>query len=1332
MENRIIHTTMNNVSLARIIVLLTTVIFALSSANLLANEYRHIGEPIATVYSIDEHQSGNQVWWIDQLADGQMVFATANGLTAWDGENWQHASSPNNTRMRSLSVWKDGLIYAGGVGELGYFVKSPSGEFSFTVIPTSHLLAKFGQTRSVNSNSEMVIYSTDEGVFVWDGNVIKKMNDFNPRGSRVFNINGQLLVNDSQKFYQILNENNTPSVIEKPWVLPPDLNIKSLFLNAKNQLILVTNMRGIYRLENNEFIQVVPPTSLPVNALSSGIQGKDKYYYVNSSINGLMVFSENFELLRHFRQNDGLGLATTYAIFQDRQDNIWLAGLPNISVFQPPHLRSQYRSDTGTLDFENIFNIDGNIFFSGTGFYKLTYPKESFYAPVFKKVPEFDYVVLDIAHLSNELLVGTDQGVYTFDFDTNTINNFPTNPKRITSADFVSDLDVVAAKNTAFVSIGNHLSRLEKNNLQWQETRVLEDKSGTEYLTIEPLLKGKYAVWVSTEQRDLYRVSGITKSGEINSLTHYHQQNSPLGNEHILPFMYANNVLIGTGNGVYTYQHDAEQAFTPAQFLPSALRTENKDIFKVLSDDTGRLWYHAGKDTGVIYPDDNGQLVSQENIFRPYNNSGTRGLAFFDQAIWFGVANGSVYRMSERVIEKVPEATHVSIRYIKNIDTDNPFSMALQTEAIPNENNSIRIGYALPDYSTKRKTEYRTKISGQGHAYWTSWSHEPSKDFPLLAGGDYTFAVEAKDAWGRISAAQYVFAVAYPWYLSLLAWLCYGVLLILLIVLSIKIGQKRHNKQLKQRNIELESKVELRTNEINQKVAELKQQQILKDRFFANVSHEFRTPLTLTIGPLQEVIKNHQESIDKPVRNLTLTALNNAKKMLALVSQVLDMNRLEIGTLSLRIGEYDIAQLLRTNSERFKPWAEQHQQTISCINCENPRLLYCDQDQLDKCVSNILSNAIKYSGYHAHITIELVCQDNKVGIKVSDDGIGLSEDVRSKVFERFYQGGSSQGAIEQGSGIGLNLVKEITELHHGEVELVTMLNEGCQFTLWFLLGTAHFTPEQLLEPIYLPDTAEQTTISDYDINLDQATVLVVDDNPDLRQFISQCLSANYQILEAANGEQGFAFALKHLPDIIISDVTMPGMSGLALTEKLKAHPETTSIPILLLSAQTTKRDVVAGFARGADDYLTKPFDTSELVMRINVLLKNYKDKSISTAELSEELSQLATNGDDFSSKLHQYIFENIGNRQFSIEQLAELMFMSKETLRRKCKQLTNLSTAAYINLLRIQQAKLLLTDQQLNVSEVAYAVGFDSLAYFSKNYKKHYGVSPSSILTYQY
>ena len=920
----------------------------------------------------------------------------------------------------------------------------------------------------------------------------------------------------------------------------------------------------------------------------------------------------------------------------------------------------------------------------------------------------------------------------TLEIDHNQTDTVPHSPKRITTANFVADLAVIPDKSAVFASIGNHLSKLEKINQVWQETYLLEDKSDTEYIAIEALSAGNYAVWMANESRDLYQVtkeqaSIDNKTAEGYSITRFAKKDTPLGSEHVLPFIYADTLMIGTENGVYTYQNGASEAFTQVKMLPPSLRTKNKDVFKTLEDKEGRLWYHAGRDTGVVYPDEVGNLVSQEKIFKPYNNSGTRGLAYFNQAIWFGVTNGSIYRMSEDVIKAIPISIQVSIRSLTNIDTGKLFSIALDASSIPVESNSIRIGYALPDYSATKETLYRTKMSGQGHVKWTLWSNESNKDFPFLAGGDYTFFVEAKDQWGRISTTQHNFSVDYPWYLSSIAWLCYGILVVILFIVSIKIGQRRQNTLLVKQNLALENKVAERTLDINQKVDELKQLQILKDRFFANVSHEFRTPLTLTIGPLQEMIKKHQKSMGKASHHLTLTALSNAQKMLALVGQVLDVNRLELGTLPLRISEYDIAQLVRTNAERFKPWAEQQDQTISCINCENPKLLFCDQDQLDKCLSNLLSNAIKYSGSNTQITLEIICLDNKVGIKVSDNGEGIPEKIKDKVFERFYQAESAHNTHKQGSGIGLNLVKEIAILHHGDVELVTKVNEGCQFTLWLLEGSDHFTNEQLIEPIYLPDSSYQPTLTTYNIDLDKATVLVVDDNPSLRQFISQCLSTNYQILEAENGEQGIAFALKYLPDIIISDVTMPGLSGLEMTNKLKENPETGSIPILLLSAQTSKRDIVAGFSSGANDYLTKPFDTSELVMRINALLETYKDKPSAVLELSDKLGQQTKNGDSFEGNLNKHILENISNSQFSIEELAKLLFMSKETLRRKSNQAMNMSPASYIHMVRIQQSKLLIEKQQLNISEVAYAVGFDSLAYFSKSFKKHYGVSPSSL-----
>ena len=1302
------------------------------------NAYKDVGEPIATVYSIDEHQSGSQVWWIDQLKDGQMVFATANGLSTWDGENWQRATSPSNTRMRALTIFSDNNIYAGATNELGYFSKLPTGEFQFSLLPTHHLIPQFGQTRGVNSNDTLVVYNTDECAFVYNGTAVFKLETCIAKGSRVFNINNELLINDDQTFYSVDINENEPTLTEKPWQFPANLNIKSLFVNAQNQLIMVTNMDGLFRLDNNVFVQVVSPNELPLNALNSGIQGADNYYYVNSTINGMMVLSEDFSLLRHYRQNDGLGLATTYHIFQDKQENIWLAGLPNISVFQPPHLRSQYSNDTGTLDFESIYNIKERMFFSGTGFYLLTYPNEPYLGPTFKKIPNFDHVVLDMVAYKNEVLLGTDTGVYSFTFNANDSSSVPHSPVRISTNNFVSDLAVLPDETAVFASIGNHLSKFDKVDQQWQETRLLEDKSSTEYVVIETLglptktseYTGDYAVWVSTDSRDLYRVPGNAMGIKKDDIRRYAKQDTPLGSEHILPFMFNSKLMIGTENGVFTYHQDTPEQFTKTNELPASLQTKNKDVFKALDDEKGRLWYHAGSDTGVVYENESGHLLSQENIFEPYNNSGTRGLAYFNDAIWFGVTSGSVYRMSEDVIEAIPEAAQLSIRYINSIDSEQSFPITNQTPTIPNDDNSIRIGYALPDYSSAtRKTQYRTKISGQGHSNWTLWSNEANKDFTLLGGGNWLFEVEAIDSWGRQSSTAYEFDVQYPWYLSAAAWVCYAIALMLLIIVSVKIGQRKRNEVLEKQNAILESKVIERTNEINQKVDELKQLQTLKDRFFANVSHEFRTPLTLTIGPLQELISKHRKVIGKESLHLSLTALSNAKKMLALVGQVLDINRLELGTQPLRVNEFDTAHLLKANAERFTPWAEQQNQTISCINCENPFLLYADQDQVDKCISNLLSNAVKYSGENSHIKVEIVSHVEKIGIRISDNGVGLPAALKDKVFERFYQAQSnSEANLAQGSGIGLHLVKEITQLHHGEVDLVTQENEGCQFTLWFMSGCEHFTRDELIEPIYLLNSADLPLIPAYDDNVDQATVLIVDDNPSLRQFMSQNLSANYQILEAQNGEQGIAWAMKYLPDIIISDVNMPGISGLELTDKLKSQPETSSIPILLLSAQTSKRDIVAGFSSGANDYLIKPFDTSELVMRINALLTNYKPKTNNVPILLESLDEQVNTNDTFESKINRHICANISNAEFSVEILAGLMFMSGETLRRKCNKSMDMAPAAYVQKLRIEQSKLLLEKHELNVSEVAYAVGFDSLAYFSRQFKKHYGVSPSALL----
>lgn len=1291
-----------------------------------ADQYQYVGNPISKIHTIEEHRSSNQIWWIEQYHDGKMLFATGNGLSSWDGEHWQRSGTPNNTRIRALAFWKDNNIYAGSIGELGYFTPTESGEFSFTVIPTNHLIEDFGQTYGVNSNHQIVVYNTDQSVFIWDGESIQKINDINARGSRVFKIGEALLVTDQQSFYSINLEKNKAIATALDWKFPPNMRIKSLFRNQSDQIIMVTNMQGVFQLIDNAFVNVIAPQQIPTSNINSGIQAKDGFYYLNSTIDGLMVYSSTFELLRHYTQNDGLGLSTIYTIFQDRQENIWIGGLPNISVFQPPHIRSEYSSNTGTLDFENIYSINGELFFSGTGYYQLTFPNGKTRSPVFSQIADFDLVVLDMLAIDDEMLVATEKGIYSFAWSKVNGNSTLSEPTLISSENFVSDLALSPDTSFFYATVGNHLSRVEKVDGRWQEYPLLEDKSGAVFVMVQPLNDEQHIVWFTTEQQELFKLNLSTKYKTPSSVEEYNNKDYPLGNDHLLPFMFDNRVLIGTQHGAIEYHSKATNTFTQPLDLPASLTTQDKDLFRVKTDSKRRLWYHAGGDTGVVYKDQAGGYTSEESLFRPYNRSGTRALVYFDNSILFGSANGKIYRLSEQTITKQPPAAVVSIQKVNSINKNTRLPLNLKDNVLAVQDNSIRIGFSLPDYSSQRSALYRTKLVGLGKPKWTPMTDESSKDFTSLAGGDYTLHVEAMDPWGRLSTVQYDFTVAFPWYATYWARFVYLALFMLVIFLSVKLGQKLRNKALEQQNRALEDGIQVRTTQIRQKVQELREQQELKDKFFANVSHEFRTPLTLTIGPLETILKEQKEDLNDQSKDLALTALSNAKTMLALVSQVLDINRLEVGKLSLRINENDIAAMLRANQQRFMPWARQNSQSLVCINCENPLSAYCDQDQIDKCISNLLSNAIKYSGKNTTIKIELISDEKLIGVRITDDGCGIDRTRKNQVFERFYQDIGSEQSAAGGTGIGLAIVKELTELHGGKIELETDTNQGCQFTLWIPYGKEHFEQQQLVEPI-TTDNAEQEFQLD-SVETDHIKILVVDDNVELRKFICQRLESSYVILEASDGQAGLTSAIKNMPDVIISDITMPVMNGIELTQKLKANPVTLGIPVLLLSAQATKRDIVVGFESGADDYLIKPFDTSELVMRVKSLIASRKLQALNKVESTRNLNGAISHGESFEDNMKKHIDSNIHDTSFSIEKLAEFMFMSKETLRRKCQAKYQKSPAVHIQEVRIQHAKMLLQEGNLNVSDVSYATGFDSLSYFSKVFKKYYGVTPSSLL----
>jgi signal transduction histidine kinase/DNA-binding response OmpR family regulator len=819
-----------------------------------------------------------------------------------------------------------------------------------------------------------------------------------------------------------------------------------------------------------------------------------------------------------------------------------------------------------------------------------------------------------------------------------------------------------------------------------------------------------------------------------------------------MPFKLSSGVVIATSNGLMDYQQDRTPALQFMSGFPAIFNTPEEDVFRIFEDGSGRIWYRIGQQSGYVEKDKNGVWIEHSTLFDPFASGGLKYFASTsNDVIWFAQNSGDVYRANVDLAEQVPPQGKLNIRYVSNLDSkaviDGGQLLAADSIKLNQTNNSIRIEFALSNNSILNPTLYRQRLLGSGHDKWSEWATEHHKDYTLLSGGDYEFQVEAQDDWQRIYQSELMFYVKPAWYLSDFAWGLYALVLISLLTLTGWLTQRWRTGKLKVQNLMLENTVAQRTREINSKVDELEQQQILKERFFANVSHEFRTPLTLTIAPLQDLLREHpelQQAVAFPVE----TALRNANKMLELVGHILDINRLDAGQFPLHIAQYDIAELINLVVPRFNSWATQHQQTISMHNSEDPALLYFDRDQLDKCISNLLSNAIKYSGTHTQIVISIVKQKSRLGIEVKDNGAGVELELQDKLFERFYQGKSSENVSQPGTGIGLALIRELMELHHGEVDLVSQLGQGCCFTLWLKCGHEHFEASQLHENIALPSVNQMPILPDVRLPAfvakealtidalshnedDITTILVVDDNIELRQFISLKLSGYFRIIQACDGAEGLAKTISMLPDLIISDVMMPKMNGLEMLSEIRKTKLISTIPIIMLSAKSGKRETVEGLQTGADDYMSKPFDTSELITRINGLIRNRKMiREEIKAELAASLTpEFITDKSErsFADKMRNEILQNLTNPGFNIDVLAEAMALSRRSLSRKCQQECQQSAGQFITEVRMQIALKLLNENRLNISEIAYGTGYESLSYFSRTFKKFYGKSPTII-----
>ncbi|MBL0745475.1 hybrid sensor histidine kinase/response regulator transcription factor [Chryseolinea lacunae] len=633
--------------------------------------------------------------------------------------------------------------------------------------------------------------------------------------------------------------------------------------------------------------------------------------------------------------------------------------------------------------------------------------------------------------------------------------------------------------------------------------------------------------------------------------------------------------------------------------------------------------------------------------------------------------------------------------------------------------NYLTFEFAALDFTNPSKNRYAYTLEGFDKNWITTTAANRSATYTNLDPGTYTLKVKAANndgVWNETGTTLTI-TIHPPWWKTWYAYVVYALAALVVLALARRgiIQRERLKTQLQLGQIE---------------VQKLKELDDFKSKFFANISHEFRTPLSLILGPTERLMQD----ADGQRKGDLVTIRNNGKSLLNLVNQMLDLSRIEAGNLPLQVSNVDVAYYLKIFAEAFHSMAQQKELALSVDVPSEPVRGYADISFLEKMVNNLLSNAIKYTAHGGKISVMAAQHGDHLMLSVTDTGKGIAPDQLTKIFERFYR--VHETASVEGTGLGLALTRELVKTHKGEIAVKSVPGEGSTFTLTLPIDKKYYSASEI---IAAPAEVETNGKAHNDVGHtavqavaenSQALLLIVEDNPELRAFIRSAFADRYRILEAAEGESGVALATAEIPDLIISDWMMPGMDGLAFCRVIKTTEVTSHIPVILLTAKAGTESRVQGLETGADDYLTKPFDLQELKVRATNLIEQRQLLRRKFAQQSVSLYQpvKATSTDEkFLNRLRQTVEEHLKHSGFGVEDLAREMGLSRVQLYRKITALTNQSASEFLRNYRLERAADLLRQGAGNVSEIAYQVGFENPSYFTKTFREHFGKLPSDI-----
>jgi signal transduction histidine kinase/DNA-binding response OmpR family regulator len=884
------------------------------------------------------------------------------------------------------------------------------------------------------------------------------------------------------------------------------------------------------------------------------------------------------------------------------------------------------------------------------------------------------------------------------------------------------------------IGYSGNIMEYDFSGQQWVsfiEPDLLRKNFGPELLPLD-MLADKKNIWITTEKDGLFMIDIQTK--KISRLKE-NQESGSLPSNQLLGLkedpLHPDIIWIGSYQGLIRLNKTTLKCniFSLNEGLP------DNTIYSILPDHAGMLWLSTNK--GIC------RFDLETHLVRAYHTvHGLPGdefnrfhqLTLPDGRLTFGSTDGWIIFNPLRIRNDAFEPTiaftdlKINNKDISQNKENSPLTLpinALKQLTLPFEQNTLSFGFAGLEYSQPQDIQYRYKLQGYDNE-WILAGNNRTASYTKIPPGNYTLYVNASNTSGKWSSHIKTLGLRInsPWYATKMAYLCYCIILAGLTWTFIRF---RVTRMMMQEEMVLKER----------EAVQLKELDDMKSKFFSNITHEFRTPLTLIMGPAEELKKVNTGDFKQ--NRLADTIVNNARQLLTLINRLLDLSKLEAKALKLHEQRGNPADAIGSVVHSFDMDAATKGIQLSFTNQVGVMDCWFYADALERIVYNLVSNALKFTSMNGQVDVIFSEKNNMLELIVKDNGIGIGENKLPHIFDRFYQAdqnaGLSKETWNQGSGIGLFLVKELVNQMDGRIEVeskVAGANQHLSGTI-FTLMTSYRTTD--VDEIFAAAPSESAEAIDHATDESEKfpQILLVEDSIELAGFIVGILSENYKVTHVVNGAAGLETALSIMPDLILSDVMMPVMDGYEMCGRLKGDIRTSHIPVILLTAKASQENLITGLSIGADDYLTKPFHPTELLLRIHNLLdrqQKLRDRIRGELNLPAD-AQMNTEPaiqDIFLTRLYEVLDEHLDDELFGVDQLTGAINMSRSSLHRKLKALTGMSTTEVVRNYRLKKASLLLKEGHSS-SDAAYRTGFGSPAYFTKSFREVYGVTPTEYVS---